>query len=396
MYKGFFERKHLMRIFYPIHSRARKRLRETLENPPKGISYICPTSSFAPDHTLSNFQRRQDSTEKHILRFMEFFQIPNIRFYRNIPHDIDLMQIPGQLLLNRRPHVIELDSIAAVALYRLGTLNGWVGKKIIQFFLRSPYCRKILVISEAAKNGLITQFNDPCIAKKIVVVYPYVRLNPYTKKNPSSITLLFISTNFYLKGGREVLHAFEKLSAQYPHLELIMISRPPKDIIRQYGSWKNIHFIDASLSKEEIYQHYYSQADIYVSPTYQDTFGLVFLEAIASGLPVISTKMFATPEIVEEGKNGFLIDSPISYYRPDYTPNPQWWGKDIGAVVSHRSFPEIEKFIENKVSLLVENPQMLKSMSAYSRSLVLEGKFSEKNRQKNLQKAYQEAISLSC
>jgi glycosyltransferase involved in cell wall biosynthesis len=53
---------------------------------------------------------------------------------------------------------------------------------------------------------------------------------------------------------------------------------------------------------------YYSRADVYVMPSRQEGFGIVFLEAMFFGKPVIAAKHGGAPEIVQEGLTGFLVD----------------------------------------------------------------------------------------
>lgn len=70
---------------------------------------------------------------------------------------------------------------------------------------------------------------------------------------------------------------------------------------------KNIHFIDFKTPIE--LSNYYQAADIYVLPTREDIWGLVINEAMAYGLPVITTtNCLSGTELIENGKNGFLIE----------------------------------------------------------------------------------------
>lgn len=50
------------------------------------------------------------------------------------------------------------------------------------------------------------------------------------------------------------------------------------------------------------------KADIFVFPTFNDTFGLVNLEAMEAGLPVITTNVGGIPEVIEDGVNGYIIE----------------------------------------------------------------------------------------
>jgi len=51
----------------------------------------------------------------------------------------------------------------------------------------------------------------------------------------------------------------------------------------------------------------FARADVFVFPSYREAFGLVAVEALSAGLPVVATTVGALPEMVEEGENGFLV-----------------------------------------------------------------------------------------
>jgi len=53
---------------------------------------------------------------------------------------------------------------------------------------------------------------------------------------------------------------------------------------------------------------YYKEADVFVFPTTEDVWGLVLIEAMAFGLPVVCSKYAGSREIVEHEKNGFIVD----------------------------------------------------------------------------------------
>jgi len=55
---------------------------------------------------------------------------------------------------------------------------------------------------------------------------------------------------------------------------------------------------------------YYSAADVLVVPSYYESFGLVALESLACGTPVIATRVGAMDTLIQEGRTGFLVDSP--------------------------------------------------------------------------------------
>lgn len=53
---------------------------------------------------------------------------------------------------------------------------------------------------------------------------------------------------------------------------------------------------------------YFSQADVFVFPTYEDVWGMVAPEAMVFGLPILCSKGAACCELIEEGKNGYIFD----------------------------------------------------------------------------------------
>ena len=68
----------------------------------------------------------------------------------------------------------------------------------------------------------------------------------------------------------------------------------------------NVHFIE--FKNQEELENYYRVADVFVFPTRGDIWGLVINEAMAKGLPIITTnKCVAGLELIEDGKNGFIV-----------------------------------------------------------------------------------------
>jgi len=68
-----------------------------------------------------------------------------------------------------------------------------------------------------------------------------------------------------------------------------------------------IPFFSNIISREELLKKFYSNANIFLYPTLCDSFGYSFIDAMVAKLPIITTNLFASPEIVEDKKNGFVI-----------------------------------------------------------------------------------------
>jgi glycosyltransferase involved in cell wall biosynthesis len=77
------------------------------------------------------------------------------------------------------------------------------------------------------------------------------------------------------------------------------------ELQRKYGAG-NIHYIEFMGAPE--LKEYYKAADLFVLPTREDIWGLVINEAMANGLPVVTTNQcVAGLELVEDSENGFIV-----------------------------------------------------------------------------------------
>jgi glycosyltransferase involved in cell wall biosynthesis len=186
--------------------------------------------------------------------------------------------------------------------------------------------------------------------------------------------LIFVSRLFYDKGGAAALEVMDKLTKNYDNVEGIIVSTTPSEMIELYKNNKKIKFLNL-MSQEKLIKEVFSKADIFLYPGFFDTFGLAFLEAMALGLPIVTVDGFARKEIVENGKDGFII------YRPK--------NLDIKNVKKHSDM--INQLVE-KTAQLIDNKNLREKMGKNGMKKILSGKFSLIQRNKKLIKIYEEAL----
>ena len=121
---------------------------------------------------------------------------------------------------------------------------------------------------------------------------------PSTFKN----NLIFVGWDFGMKGGYHLLEAFAEARIQRPELTLTVVGPGLSQQIPQEGViWKGqVH------SKDELI-HLYRNSDLFVMPSLRDSFGYVFLEAMTQGVPCIGVHLNAMPEIIQDGKTGYIV-----------------------------------------------------------------------------------------
>jgi len=118
-------------------------------------------------------------------------------------------------------------------------------------------------------------------------------------------TILFIGIDFERKGGKVVLDAFQDVKKEIPKARLV-IAGP--QLASLPDGVECLGFISKNtpegLAK---LKHAYMDASVFVMPSLYEPFGVVFLEAMAHGLPCIGADNCAMPEIIDHNKTGFLV-----------------------------------------------------------------------------------------
>lgn len=111
-----------------------------------------------------------------------------------------------------------------------------------------------------------------------------------------------------VKRIRDVIEVFDKIQKKIPS-KLIMVGEgpekePAEQLVLNKGIAEKVLFLGNSDEVDKIL----SFTDLFILPSEKESFGLAALEAMASGVPVISTNTGGLPEVNEHGVSGYLHD----------------------------------------------------------------------------------------
>jgi len=228
------------------------------------------------------------------------------------------LYIWGGLALNG-PFITDIDNPYAFTAYNPFAVN--IYRPFIRTILESSRCLQIRCLSEACRGGVLREYG-PIAGEKAVVVYPQITASPSNSATDrEECRFLFVSTQFEIKGGRALLRAFKKVREAAPMSHLDLVTYLPPELTEECAATPGITVHEANYSRSEISERFMAHADVFVHPTYFDSFGMVVLEALAHGLPIIATDVYAIREMVKTGENGILLHPPLSIWN-DTTPSP--------------------------------------------------------------------------
>jgi UDP-glucose:(heptosyl)LPS alpha-1,3-glucosyltransferase len=124
------------------------------------------------------------------------------------------------------------------------------------------------------------------------------------------VVALIVAHNFRLKGVPTLLRAMGLLGARRLPVHLIVVGGKHLRSWRRTAARLGIGGAVSFVGAQDETAPYYAAADLYVHPTFYDTCSLVVLEAAASGLPVVTTRINGVSELLTHGVDSLLISDP--------------------------------------------------------------------------------------
>jgi UDP-glucose:(heptosyl)LPS alpha-1,3-glucosyltransferase len=197
----------------------------------------------------------------------------------------------------------------------------WIQGYIEDTPYKKDHFSRIIAISDMVKKDIMRWYGIP--EDKITVVYNGVSLERFHPRNSqyreeirrghdigNEFVILFVSNNFRSKGLGHLMRALANLKKEVSNpFKCLILGRDRKGpylrLAKKLKISEEIIFAGSTDEPEK----YYGAADLLVHPTFYDACSLVVLEALASGLPVVTTTSNGASGVISQGEESWVVEN---------------------------------------------------------------------------------------
>jgi glycosyltransferase involved in cell wall biosynthesis len=223
-------------------------------------------------------------------------------FYRQVRSEIGFRTAPVKkwpLLLHRRLYYRLIMALEKRVYRQPGVSLAAVSDLVAQQLKKYFDSRNVRVIRNGVDAGSLSV--SARLAKRAAA-------RKHFQLSETDFALLLIGNDWKKKGLDGLLRALVEIR-ELPWKLLVVGSDERgsyEKVVHDSGSAKRVSFLTPS---PDVLQ-FYAAADAYVGPSLEDAYGLPVLEAMACGLPVVSSSCAGVSEIIVHGKNGLVLQNP--------------------------------------------------------------------------------------
>lgn len=182
-----------------------------------------------------------------------------------------------------------------------------------------------LVVPSASIRGYVSRHYDSDV--DVTVVPTPVDLDQFWDADGGAVRrqhnvddrllLLYVGRLAKEKRIDRIFRAFARLCRSHPETDLMLVGKGPhetslREMAGELALSERVHFVGA-VSRDEVAK-YYASADIFLFASSTETQGLVILESMASGTPVVAVKAPGASDVLGEG-GGILTDNDVAAFR---------------------------------------------------------------------------------
>jgi phosphatidylinositol alpha-mannosyltransferase len=271
---------------------------------------------------------RERESEGHIIRLGTGWAAPangsvgrvtlGLRFKRQArevleAHRFDVLHFHEPFVPFLSPTVLDQSRTVNVATFHaFGGFSPsyWIGKRFASQLANRLHGR--IAVSGAARHFINRYFpGDYVIIPNGVDLDHFASAQPYEELRDGTINILFVGRLEQRKGLIDLLKAYNRLRKRKTDARLLVIGAGPK--LREYKRFvglrgiRDVEFLGRVSDEDKV--RYFASADIFCAPsTGQESFGIVLLEAMAAGVPIVASDIHGFKRVVERNVQGLLVE----------------------------------------------------------------------------------------
>jgi phosphatidylinositol alpha-mannosyltransferase len=210
--------------------------------------------------------------------------------------------------------MLKMSSTANVGTFHAfarSNVGYYYGRPLLQPYL--AHLHRAIAVSEPARafvNRYFPGYQMRVIPNGIDLDVYKPGLPPIRHLRDEKINILFVGRLEKRKGLGDLLRAYRFIQTRVPHTRLIIVGDGPlRGTIESYIARHRLpNVIMAGYVPESVKPRYFGSADIFCAPaTGAESFGIVLLEALASGLPVVATEVPGYMSVLESGRDSITV-----------------------------------------------------------------------------------------
>jgi phosphatidyl-myo-inositol alpha-mannosyltransferase len=228
-------------------------------------------------------------------------------------HRFDILHFHEPFVPFLSPTVLQASRTVNVATFHaFGGFSPsyWVGKRFAGDLARQLHGR--IAVSSAARHFISRYFpGDYEIIPNGVDLDRFAGAEPYEELRDGTLNILFLGRLEERKGLIHLLKAYHRLRKRKVDARLLVIGTGPK--AREYRRFvglrqvRDVEFLGRLTDHDKA--RFFASADIFCSPaTGQESFGVVLLEAMAAGVPIVASDIHGYKNVVQRDVQGILVE----------------------------------------------------------------------------------------
>ena len=189
--------------------------------------------------------------------------------------------------------------------------NEWIQKKMLAKETRKADL--VIAVSGAVRDFLIK--HNFAKKEKVIIIPNAIELEGKTKekrvKTQNKTPIIGTIGNLNVqKGHRYLIEAMSILKKKYPLITLEIIGGGEGriallELIERLGLDHHVSLLGQKKDADKYLHHW----DVFILPSIAETFGIVLLEAMKEGVPIVASKVGGVTDIITNNKNGLLVPS---------------------------------------------------------------------------------------